>query len=342
MWEKIEQFLVKNKMAFGLILLIMIIVNTFQYEYNKKHTEDTKVEEKEDNNIKEESTSTPVIYKVTKDGVDNTMYLFGSIHVADERAYPLPEIVMNAYNSSDSLAVEFDLISYSKDFNAQMASMEILLLKDGTKVNDHLSEETYNLMVDYLKENDMYNSMYDYYKPAIHYSLISSLQTELSELDSNKGIDMYFLEKAHKDNKEILEVESADLQYNLLGSMPDELYEVLIKSSVLYADQMVKDVNDLYEVWLSGDVDAILSFMQEEDDTLKDFEDIENVEMLINNYNKALITDRNITMTNKAIEYFESGKNVFFVVGLAHIIGEDAIARNLENVGYIVEQLNYE
>ena len=138
MWGKIEQFLVKNKMAFGLILLIMIIVNTFQYEYNKKHTEDTKVIKKVTNNHifknfdkkhnnddvkqneveKEESKkfATPLLYEVTKNDSETKIYLFGSIHVADERAYPLPEIVMNAYNSSDSLAVEFDLISADNNF----------------------------------------------------------------------------------------------------------------------------------------------------------------------------------------------------------------------------------
>lgn len=343
--EQIKQFVLKNKVAIGLILLLLVIFNGIQYVQRKKDVDDTKVEEKvkkEEKEDVEKSTSTPILYKVTKEGLNNTLYLFGSIHVADDRAYPMPELVMDAYNNSDSLAVEFDIITYSKDLDAQIKSLEKLVLTDGTKVDSHLTEETYNLMVDYLKDNNMYSSMYDYYKPAIHYSLISSVQAELSGLDSNKGIDMFFLEKAHKEKKEILEVESADLQYNILASMPDELYEVLIKTSIENEDDMINDVKELYELWLKGDVSSVVSLLQEEDEIPEDFNQYENLETLMNNYNNALIYERNTTMTDRAIEYFESGKNVFFVVGLAHIVGDDAMAKNLENAGYIVELLEYE
>ena len=39
----------------------------------------------------EQNSSTPLFYKITKDKSDTTIYLLGSIHAADETAYPLPE-----------------------------------------------------------------------------------------------------------------------------------------------------------------------------------------------------------------------------------------------------------
>ena len=308
----------------------------------EKEIKSEKTDKEENSDKKKESECTPLLYKVTKEGTETTMYLFGSIHLADDRAYPLPEKVMNAYNTSDYLAVEFDMITYANDYKKQVESLQTLVLTDGTMVTDHLSDETYQLMVEYLKENNLYNSMYDYYKPAIHYSLISSVQTELSDLDSDLGIDMYFLEKAHKENKEILEVESATSQYEMLGSLPDELYDFLISSSIIYEESMIKETNDLYEAWLKGDAQYIVELSSSEDtELLDDYEDYEKLVSLLEEYDKALIDDRNVSMTEKATEYFEEGKNVFFVVGLAHIVGEGAIAENLQKLGYSVELVEY-
>lgn len=349
MKEKIQ----KHSREITIILIVILIgigigtlgLKDYFSDKNKieeKEIKSEKTDKEENSDKKKESESTPLLYKVTKEGTDTTMYLFGSIHLADDRAYPLPEKVMNAYNTSDYLAVEFDMITYANDYKKQVESLQTLVLTDGTMVTDHLSDETYQLMVEYLKENNLYNSMYDYYKPAIHYSLISSVQTELSELDSDLGIDMYFLEKAHKENKEILEVESATSQYEMLGSLPDELYDFLISSSIIYEESMIKETNDLYEAWLKGDAQYIVELSSSEDaELLDDYEDYEKLVSLLEDYDKALIDDRNVSMTEKATEYFEEGKNVFFVVGLAHIVGEGAIAENLQKLGYSVELVEY-
>ncbi|HPQ89705.1 MAG TPA: TraB/GumN family protein, partial [Candidatus Mcinerneyibacteriales bacterium] len=49
----------------------------------------------------------PLFYAAHKDG--ETVYLFGSIHAADESFYPLPEKIETAFESSQALAVEADI-----------------------------------------------------------------------------------------------------------------------------------------------------------------------------------------------------------------------------------------
>ena len=344
MIEKIIKY--SKEISIGLIVLLIALgigtLSLKEYFYKK---DELKTEEKEKTKEKEnkESQSTPLLYKVTKDDSDIIMYLFGSIHVADDRAYPLPEKVLSAYKDSDYLAVEFDMISYANDFNAQVESLKTLVLNDGTMAKDHLSEETYSLLVGYLKENKMYNSMYDYYKPAIYYSLVSSIQTELTKLDSSLGIDMYFLEKAHDEKKQILEVESANSQYEMLGSLPDKLIDFLINSTIKNEELMIEETNDLYEAWLAGNEKYVVNTINSENDEelMKDYDYYKELVTMMENYNKVLIDDRNVTMTNKAIQYFEEGKNVFYVVGLAHIVGEGAIADRLEKAGYTIELIEY-
>ena len=54
-------------------------------------------------------------------------------------------------------------------------------------------------------------------------------------------------------------------------------------------------------------------------------------------YNDALVTQRNLSMTEYAVEALESGQELFICVGAAHVVGEGAMAELLREMGYTVE-----
>ena len=316
----------------GIIVLLGVGLGIFFAFKNKDSKSDEKEETKEVEK-KEESKGKPLLYKVTRDGKDNVMYLFGSIHVADERAYPIRDSVMDAYNKSDALIVEFDLVAYSKNLKLQMDDMQLMLCENGKRLKDYLKPEIYDKTIQYLKDNKVYSNAYEMYKPAFIYSLLSSVAVEKSGLDSNKGIDMYFLKEAHKDNKEIIELENSTFQTNTLLSFSNDLYNYMIDEIVSNDSIEVEGLKKLYEGWLSGNVEEILESEESEEipDDLSD--DMEQ-------YNEALMFTRNEDMMNKVKQNFEDGKNIFVVVGAAHVVGEDGLAKVLENAGYKVEKID--
>ena len=325
----------KKKIIIGLLILVIILggvgVGYLIKENNaKKELEKTLA-----------NYSKPLLYKVTKEDSDTKIYLFGSIHLAADDAYPLPNEVINAYNNSDYLAVEFDLVSFNKDFEAQMDMVAQMLLKDNLTIKDVITEETYNLLIDYLEENNSYMNLYEYYQPAFFYSLVSNVAYEKTGLNTNNGIDKYFLDLALEQNKKIIEMESADYQTEMLLSFPNALYDLLIKYSIKHEEQLIKETNDLYKAWLKGDVNTLNRLLTEEidKDLISELSDNENELTLIDDYNQKLVTQRNNEMTEKTKKYFNEDKNVFVVVGLAHIIGEDGIAHQLKEQGYKVEQI---
>ena len=53
-------------------------------------------------------------------------------------------------------------------------------------------------------------------------------------------------------------------------------------------------------------------------------------------------TDRNDDMHDVAVGYLESGKVVFYAVGLAHLLAEDGLVNTLRDAGYTVELVTYE
>ena len=312
----------------GLIVLVILFIVGMFFIYKTLIDLD-----KEEVNIE----MTPILYKVTKDGSDNEMYLFGSIHMAKSGDLSFPDYVMNAYNKSHYLACEIDEEKSLSDADLTQQLALAMMYNDGSTIKDHINIDVYNKLVDFLTKKESYTSVFDYYKPMFFYSLLSNIMVNDLGLDPNSSIDNYFISKAKEDKKTILEVESMDYQIELLLGFSDDLYELMIKETLDNYEESVKELMELYNNWKMGNEEKILELNDEE--FKEDDSYTEKQKKEIKDYNERLVINRNKTMTNKAIEYFEKDQDVFFMVGAAHIIGENGIANNLKNNGYIVTQV---
>lgn len=279
-------------------------------------------------------TATPLLYRVT-DADGNTVWLFGSIHIGREDYYPLPQYIHNAFESADALAVEVDIIAFEKSLTQQLNAMKPLVYTDGTTIKDHIPQELYQQSVDILKAYNAYSSAMDMYCPSLWFSLIDTLM--LVEMGGNVdlGIDRHLIQLASAQEKEILEVESAEFQYQMLADFDDDVQIMLLQTVVdSYEDKdaAAADLLEMMDLWASGDEEAFNLYLNESDDTLTE-EEIP----LYERYNQAMLIDRNLNMAAYAQEALSSGKEVFICVGAAHIVGEGALVDLLTQRGYTVE-----
>lgn len=314
----------------GLIAIIVAILvgGFFLYKTLNKDTKKPTYDKK---------TITPLLYEVSKDGSNNKMYLFGSIHMANMNDLVFPEYVLKAYNDSHYVACEYNIVKENTDMEKAQAMIMQMLYQDGTTIKDHISEDTYNKLVDFLTKKESYSNVFDYYKPVFFYSLITNYIGNDAKLDAGSGIDEYFIKKAASDKKTILEVETMESQTELLLSFSDSLYEIAIKDMLDNYDDGVKEIIDLYDSWKKGDEKKLLELNDEDIEINEDYTEKQKKE--IAEFNKKIVTDRNKTMTDKAIEYFSNNQDVFFMVGTLHIIGDDGIVNNLIEKGYTVKRI---
>ncbi|GGG13345.1 hypothetical protein GCM10010912_67240 [Paenibacillus albidus] len=270
--------------------------------------------------------STGFLWKAENKG--NTVYLLGSIHVANDKMYPLRPEIESAFAASDSLSVELDLTKVD-----QTAMQKFLTEKgiytDGTKLKDHVSAETYNKVVAILKANGLPGDSFDNYKPWVVTQSISSLQVQSEGYKPDTGIDLYFTEKSHKMNKPVLELETAELQLNMFNDFSDGLQEKLLKDtldSLAQADKETAEtsIDLLSEMWIKGDEETLTALTKSSASEPE--------------YYKALLGDRNIGMFNHVKEYLNSDtKSTYFVVvGALHMVGDDGIVTKLQKDGYTV------
>ena len=282
----------------------------------------------------------PMLFHVT--GADGSEgYLFGTIHAGDERMDVAYDKLLPFVDSCDALAVEFDVVAFEKDTDAQTEMMMAFLLTDGTTVDQHMPEELYARAEALLKEARLMPSLMKRFNLAMWSDLVgeAALITR-SELDYEIGMDRRLIRHCYEKQIEVRDVESAELQYGMLLSFPDELNLLIIEDTLDSLDTYGEDLNELYEIWLRGDYDEVTAYLTQEDEADPEKYTPEQIEM-VEDYNRTMLDDRNLGMRDRAVEWLEAGDKVFFAVGAAHLVGEAGLVELLRAAGYTVEPVEY-
>ncbi len=83
-----------------------------------------------------------------------------------------------------------------------------------------------------------------------------------------------------------------------------------------------------------------MAVLSEEDD--EETEELTEAQReMLEDYNDKMLTQRNLGMRDKAVQWLEAGDKVFFAVGAAHLVDEGGLVELLRAGGYTVEQIAY-
>ena len=281
----------------------------------------------------------PLLWKVS-DEEGHTLYLFGTIHVGDERNPLALSKLSPVLLSCDALAVEFDLVAYQEDLGAVMADYQQFVYTDDSTVRDHMPEELYERCAALLTEANAYSPLLDHYNLGMWSNLVetAAILTQ-SPLQAENAMDIMLIQWFYDHKLPVLEVESAAFQMALLNSFPDELNLLMIRSTLDGLDEYGEALDSLYTAWLEGDHDKLLSLLTEE--TGEDEELSQEERALMEDYNKAMIDDRNFGMAEVATGYLRSGDTVFLAVGTGHMLGDTGLVKLLQEAGFTVERVEY-
>ena len=258
-------------------------------------------------------TNKHIFWEVQSDSA--TVYLLGSIHVGDDNLYPLDTVIENNFSRCDYLVVEVDMNKINPFDLIKKAYYQ-----GEDRLKNHLSKEVYQKLKSEFDKLNIKESFYEKMKPWFAVITLTNLKLSDEGYESQQGIDLYFLEKAKKENKEVKELETADFQIELLDSVLGDLQDNFVLYSMEDIDSADATVDDMFRIWKSGDATALDSIANVQ------YENMPNAD----EFKKAFVYDRNIAMANKITEFLKTGKKYFVVVGAAHLVGERGIVRLLE------------
>lgn len=280
----------------------------------------------------------PMLWKLS-DTDGHTLYLFGTIHVGDERSTEVLEKLSPLLLSCDALAVEFDAVAYQQDLGAVMADYKQFVYSDDSTVRDHMPQELYERCAALLTEAKAYSPLLDHYNLAMWSNLVeSAAMVTQSPLQADDAMDLMLIQRAYDNKLPVLDVESASFQMKLLNSFPEELNLLMIQSTLDNLESYGESIDALYAAWLKGDYDEFLALFLAEDDV----EDLSEAERdMVADYNKAMVEDRNLGMAEVAAGYLRSGDTVFMAVGTGHLVGDTGLVQLLQDAGFTAERVKY-
>ncbi len=269
---------------------------------------------------------------------DTTVYMLGSIHIADPSIYPMDKGLLKAYESSQELLVEANLF----DQQGGMAYMrENSVYADKTTLKDVVSPETYEKVQKAFAKFNMTEAQYGKLKPWVASSTLSVLEMSNSSSAadagsaSNLGIDMYFMTKALLEQKPIVELEGLKFQTDMFNNLSMKTQEeqlaaaadAVLGSGAEQSGESETILNTWLNQWKEGDV---AGFQKSYEAASVDAND---------EFNKMLFGERDKNMAQKISAILDKKENkiYFVVVGSGHLALKDSTVDILKEKGYKVE-----
>ena len=257
-------------------------------------------------------------------------YLYGTIHIPDDRILALPKVVQEAIDACDSLYVEVPM-----DMSTKFSMVAKMMLADGKLLSDILPKPLFQRLDKLMKAHEMPEIAYSRMKVWVVATQVL-LVDHLQELASKKVLDMMIYEKAQKAGKKVGGIETVDEQLAVFDDLgQEEQISMLTKTLDLY-DKLKKEKEDplqrLVETYLAGDEKKMFAVMNDQYD---ENDDLDTKVM------KRLISDRNVRMTERIQKKLSENPDhrFFFAVGVGHMVGADGVTALLQKKGLTVERV---
>lgn len=252
------------------------------------------------------------------EGVNNIIYLYGTIHNASKSIYPLHKDVEDAFEESDIFVMEQNFSDPSLDKHLLNS---LMYYQNNDTLENHLSKDALDIVKKYSSLiKGGYQSAIKL-KPFAYTRIMEDILTYNESFDSKFGVDNYFLQKAQITNKKILSLDNSIELYKDLGNISDECANQI----VLQLDNIdSKSGLTSFEMWKNSDIEALKL----------------DIDTSSQDYNQIVLVNRNKQWVEKIINYINDDKDYFIAVGFAHFVGEESIIELLRDKGFTTSFLS--
>ena len=259
-----------------------------------------------------------ILWEVTGPKI-KSLYLMGTMHIANEQILNLHDSVFIFMKKSKVLALELNM---NKTGGAAMAlkMMKLIKMPKDTSYADLLSRSDLIYLNNALKEQlaPPFDKVWAGLRPAFVGLLILQQDSNLNADTALLPLDIYLYQKS-KDFKmkhkglETMEEQLAALNATPLKAQAESLLAALkdTTSQALY--------NDLLQAYIDQDIDALYQIIHAEEGN--------------SSFKQNILTNRNYSMTDKML-LLAKKKRTFVAVGAGHLGGEEGILALLKKQGY--------
>lgn len=256
-----------------------------------------------------------LLWEIQHKNSSKKSYLFGTMHIKDERAFKFSDAVIPAIKNSEAFALEIHPDSISSSLEDGLLNRKL-----ENSYKRVLSKEEYKLLSDrFFEVNNIHIDSF----PLQHPMMIESMLIKETEKETDKRtfLDAYLFGIANNFEKEILGLEKVEDQLPLIEAISDEEIRDNVMG-ILKSDDEENNayLEDLITLYYEGNIGRILFYTS-------GFRAIDKV-----------MKSRNQVMVNKLVSTMEN-KSIFAAVGAAHLPGSYGIIELLRERGFEVRKV---
>ena len=278
-----------------------------------------------------------LLWEISGNELEESSYLYGTMHLQDDRVYRFGDSVMVKFESCDAIALEI-----ADDIFGDPAAMDMSILGDimmnGVTLEELISPEDFKevkkLFAESLKEqmpddagmgSQLMGTFFSGFlvnklKPLFTSTLIS---TKGANKDHELPLDAYLNQEGKKLGKKIIGIETIGEQMEAINKVPVEDQAEMLVEMIQDLDAAGEEMEKMIEVYEKQDMNALNEMMSgtgmEEGEAFED-------EILIK---------RNFVMLER-IDSIIKMQTTFIAVGAGHLVGETGLIDQLRKKGYTV------
>ncbi|MBK7344936.1 MAG: TraB/GumN family protein [Saprospiraceae bacterium] len=256
-----------------------------------------------------------LLWEISGNGLNQSSYLFGTIHMIPEEQYDLPDHVLARLAQSDRLVLELDMDKATNLFS-QLGMIPQMLMPDGIRISDLVSSSDYLLVQQAIEQSGLPSGMIERVKPLFLSALLDPQMGQASKSQSY-DLNLYQLAKGN------------DIKHSGLESVKDQLAAFDAISLEDQAQMLVDQLKGETEEGSGGYTDLVSEYKSENLNQLAAIMEAEAkgdfLEVLLYSRNRKWIPIMSKLMKKE---------RVFFGVGAGHLAGELGVVRLLETQGY--------
>ncbi len=280
----------------------------------------------------------PFLWEITGGELEKASYLFGTIHMSDERVVKLHPAAKTAYDDADTFAAEIDL-----SLANQLKMSQVFVRQDKKPLKSLIGEDLYDAVNVELKAINPGLDLKPFDTFQV-WALAITLPMLEEQLKGKPALDPRLWEHAGRSGKELWALETIEQQLGGIKSL--NLAEQQMWLSITVAqlkearEEGVEVLGELRDAYLVGSADGLLAII----DTQRSEQKLSPQERALEEkFLKLMIDKRNEQMAQSIINKLEKNpsKSHFIAAGTLHFLGDQKIQKFLIEAGYTVTRITH-
>ena len=258
-----------------------------------------------------------LLWSITAPGSVDTSYLYGTVHSRDERAFHMVGRVEERLVEARTVAGELDLEASRK---AGLQLMGAMMLPDGATLESLYRKKEWKELEPFLRRE--LGAMAPLFMRMKPFFVLATLSEAAMPQDRPRVLDDHLLSTAQEQGQRVIGLETLQEQLRALDVLPLKEQATMLLDQARRNDHR-QQLEELMQAYMAQDLEALMAITERSGGMPAELE-------------RALLTERNERMVQRMDSVMRVDERAMFLVGAAHLPGEQGIIEGLKGRGWMV------